>query len=123
MRISDWSSDVCSSDLSADEAQALVDELNVLRPDSAMLQLADLADSATLAPLADAAHARWRRLDALVNNASSYFATAFGTIDDAQLDDLLASNLRAPLLRSDEHPSELQYIMRNSTAVFCFTKK
>src|SRR3546814_14769065 len=63
-----------------------------------MLQLADLADSATLAPLADAAHARWRRLDALVNNASSYFATAFGTIDDAQLDDLLASNLRAPLL-------------------------
>lgn len=83
---------------SADEAQALVDELNDLRSDSAMLQLADLADSATLVPLADAAHARWRRLDALVNNASSYFATAFGTIDDAQLDNLLASNLRAPLL-------------------------
>src|SRR3546814_1230232 len=92
-----------------------------------MLQLADLADSATLAPLADAAHARWRRLDALVNNASSYFATAFGTIDDAQLDDLLASNLRAPLLltqaRSEEHTSELQSLMRTSYAVFCLKKK
>lgn len=83
---------------SAHEAQALVDELNARRADSAALQLADLANSAALAPLADAAHARWQRLDALVNNASSYFATALGTIDDVQLDDLLASNLRAPLL-------------------------
>ncbi|HET8881324.1 MAG TPA: pteridine reductase [Solimonas sp.] len=83
---------------SADDARTLVDELNRARAGSAELLLADLADSATIAPLAAAAHARWRRLDALVNNASSYFPTPFGTIGDAQLDDLLASNLRAPLL-------------------------
>jgi pteridine reductase len=83
---------------SADDARTLVDELNRTRAGSAELQLADLADSATIAPLAAAAHARWRRLDALVNNASSYFPTPFGTIGNAQLDDLLASNLRAPLL-------------------------
>ncbi|NGY04770.1 SDR family oxidoreductase [Solimonas terrae] len=80
------------------EAQALVDELNRERAASAVLQLADLADPTRLAPLAEAAHGRWRRLDALVNNASSYFQTPWGTIDDAQLEELFASNLRAPLL-------------------------
>lgn len=83
---------------SRDEAQALVDALNAARADSARLLAADLGDAAALPRLADAAHAAWGRLDALVNNASSYFATPLGTLSAARLDELLASNLRAPLL-------------------------
>lgn len=82
---------------SVDDAQTLVQQLNAQRADSAQLLIADLADSDAIATLARDAHARWRRLDALVNNASSYFETPLETIDDAQLDDLFASNLRAPL--------------------------
>ncbi len=83
---------------SADEAQALVDQLNARRADSALLLLADLADGAAVTRLARDAGARWQRLDGLVNNASSYFATPRDTLDAAQVDDLIASNLRAPLL-------------------------
>ncbi|KFB68313.1 MAG: putative 2,4-dienoyl-CoA reductase [Candidatus Accumulibacter vicinus] len=40
---------------------------------------------------------RFGRLDALVNNASSFFPTPFGSIDQAAWDDLVGSNLKAPL--------------------------
>lgn len=83
---------------SIDAARALVDMLNVRRPDSAAALGADLRDPQAIAPLAEAAHARWQRLDALVNNASSYYRTPLGTIDATQIDELVASNLRAPLL-------------------------
>lgn len=78
-------------------AEALVDELNALRPDSAACQQADLLDSAALVALVDATVARFGRLDALVNNASSFFPTPLGGIDLADWDDLIGSNLRAPL--------------------------
>ncbi len=83
---------------SAAEGERLVAALNTQRADSAQLLTADLGAAAALESLAQAAHARWRRLDALVNNASSYFKTPLGTLTAAQLDDLLSSNLRAPLL-------------------------
>ncbi|TXH04813.1 MAG: pteridine reductase [Nevskiaceae bacterium] len=83
---------------SAAEAQALVAELTATRPDTALALPADLADAAALATLARQAQAHWGRLDALVNNASVYYPTPFGAIASAQFDDLLASNLRAPLL-------------------------
>ncbi|NKF21963.1 SDR family oxidoreductase [Solimonas marina] len=83
---------------SSDEAAALVEALCVARAGSASLLIADLADPAAIAALAHDAHRIWGRLDALVNNASSYFPTPVGSIEAAQLDDLLASNLRAPLL-------------------------
>ncbi len=79
-------------------AQALVEELLSVRADSAQLLGGDLGDAAPIAALAAAAQARWGRLHALVNNASSYFPTPLGAIAGAQLDDLLGSNLRAPLL-------------------------
>ncbi|MGH8461154.1 MAG: pteridine reductase [Stenotrophobium sp.] len=83
---------------SDDEALSLVAELESARPDSAHALKADLADAAALTALAQQAHARWGRLDALVNNASVYYPTPFGQITAAQFDDLIASNLRAPLL-------------------------
>lgn len=80
------------------EAQALVAALNAARADSAQLLLADLGDPAAIVALAEAAQARWSRLDALVNNASSYYPTPLGAIEARSLDDLLGTNLRAPLL-------------------------
>lgn len=79
-------------------ARALTDTLNAARADSAVAVRADLRDAAQIERLADEAYARWQRLDALVNNASTYYRTPFGSITPAQVDDLLATNLRAPLL-------------------------
>jgi pteridine reductase len=47
----------------------------------------------------DAARA-FGRLDALVNNASSFYPTPFGTIGEDEWTDLVGSNLRAPLFLS-----------------------
>lgn len=82
------------------EAQALAAELNAIRADSMLTLSADLADDAHLAPMVEEA-ARWHgRLDALVNNASSFHATPVGSIDGAAWDNLFASNARAPLFLS-----------------------
>ena len=82
---------------STQEAQALVEELNAPRSDSARVFQAALQNLDELGPLAVNAHAAWGRLDALVNNASSYFSTPLGSLSAEQFEDLIASNLRAPL--------------------------
>jgi pteridine reductase len=82
------------------EAAALADELNAIRADSVLTLAADLADDARLAAMVGEA-ARWHgRLDALVNNASSFHATPIGAIDGAAWNNLFASNARAPLFLS-----------------------
>ncbi|WP_250628715.1 pteridine reductase [Pinirhizobacter soli] len=82
------------------EAQALAAELSALRADSVLTLDADLADDARLATMVEEA-ARWHgRLDALVNNASSFHATPVGSIDGTAWDNLFASNARAPLFLS-----------------------
>ncbi|MDP2246490.1 MAG: SDR family oxidoreductase, partial [Nitrosomonadales bacterium] len=47
------------------------------------------------------------RLDVLINNASSYYATELGDIGDEQWQDLIGSNLKAPLFLSQAASSEL----------------
>jgi pteridine reductase len=79
------------------EAEALVAALEGLRPGSAVALQADLLDTAALPRLVDAAVARFGRLDGLVNNASSFFPTALGEIDETAWTDLVGSNLKAPL--------------------------
>lgn len=83
---------------SYDEVTALADELNTRRPDSAHADRADLHDALEIEALAREAAGHWQRLDALVNNASSYFPTPFGEIEPEQFDELVGTNLRAPLL-------------------------
>ena len=78
------------------EAQALAAELNKLRPDSAAIAQADLANTQGLESLVKAA-LQWDGLDVLVNNASSFHATPMGSIGEADWDDLMGSNLKAPL--------------------------
>jgi len=85
---------------SAEEAADLTDELNSQRADSAASFAADLTDMAGLNTLVEEVTA-WRgRLDILVNNASSFYPTPVGEITEDQWDDLIGTNLKAPLFLS-----------------------
>jgi len=93
---------------SVDEAQALCDSFNGRRPDSARVFQFDLNDAGAPQSLAAAA-AAWRgRLDLLVNNASSFYPTPLGQIDDAAWDDIVGSNLKAPLFLSQAAADDLR---------------
>ena len=82
----------------AAEASALVAALNALRAGSARACQADLLDVAALPGLVAEVLRHFGRLDALVNNASSFFATPLGGIGSGEWEDLVGTNLRAPLL-------------------------
>lgn len=83
---------------SRDELGTLVAELELARADSIAIVQGDLADATGLPGLVEAAVARFRRLDALINNASIFRATPVGAITAAQCDEFFAVNARAPLL-------------------------
>jgi pteridine reductase len=78
-------------------ADELAAELDSMRAGSALAVCGDLHDVARLPDLVDAAVARFGRLDVLVNNASTFYPTPVGTITPEQFDDLVGTNLRAPL--------------------------
>jgi pteridine reductase len=79
------------------EAQSLQAELNAARENSVALLQADLLDTAGLAEIVKNTVSRFERLDVLVNNASTFFATPIGDITPANWDNLIGTNLRAPL--------------------------
>lgn len=81
---------------SRSDAEALIQQLESSRPDSARGLTADLRDPAACHRLVADAHDLWGRLDLVVNNASTFYPTPVGTIDPARFDDLIGSNLRAP---------------------------
>ena len=81
----------------AEAAKIVVDEFNAVRAGSACAVAGDLCDIASLDRLVEAAVEHFGGLDALVNNASTFFATPLGSIDLAAWDDLIGSNLKAPL--------------------------
>lgn len=83
---------------SRDEADALAATLNAQRAGSAAVFAADLRDEHAAAQLIAAVQAQLGAPRALVNNASSYFATPMGSITGAAIDELVATNLKAPLL-------------------------
>lgn len=82
---------------SREAAERLVAELNTQRAGSAHAVGANLLDTEALPGLVAAALERYGRLDVLVNNASSFYPTPVGEITAAQFDDLIGTNLRAPL--------------------------
>jgi pteridine reductase len=82
------------------EAKALRTELNAERADSVALVQADLLDTAGLAEIVRNAVGRFDRLDALVNNASTFFPTPVGEMTPANWESLIGTNLRAPLFLS-----------------------
>jgi pteridine reductase len=81
-------------------ADSLVAELNAVRAGSAIAACADLNDVEQLPGLVSAALDGFGRLDVLVNNASTFYPTLVGTITASQFDDLVGTNLRAPLFLS-----------------------
>lgn len=85
---------------SRDEAQALADRLNGIRANSVLLVQADLHQTDKLAPLIADVTDKTGRLDVLINNASSFYPTPLGSITEAQWNDLVGSNLKAPLFLS-----------------------
>jgi pteridine reductase len=75
-------------------AEALVDSLNRIRPDSASTVCADLSATGGAEQLVSACLRHTDRLDVLVNNASRFYPTVVGDTSAEQWDDLINSNLR-----------------------------
>lgn len=94
-----------SSDKEADDLAA---RLNGERGDSAATFQADLLQVSELPRLVMAVTDWAGRLDCLVNNASSFYPTPVGNISEEQWDDLIGSNLRAPLFLSQAAVPELR---------------
>lgn len=85
---------------SASAATALADQLNLVRPRSATIHSAHLSTADAPEKLVAATLLEFGRLDILVNNASSFYPTPIGQITVPQWDDLIGSNLKAPLFLS-----------------------
>src|SRR3546814_10296792 len=115
MRISDWSSDVCSSDL-VEQAQLMesyganciyaTDSAGYMLPDDVTARIALLRDK--LKPETEIGFHGHHNLSMGVANSIAAVAAGARRIDCA---------------RSEEHTSELQSLMRISYAVFCLKKK
>src|SRR3546814_6039069 len=103
MRISDWSSDVCSADL-LPKGEALLGRSAV----DGAFDIEDRVDTA------DCFHRQWRD--------DGLFAALLELRGDiGQLEEITARV--TPAQRSEEHTSALQSLMRNSYAVLCLKKK
>ncbi|NZA27303.1 pteridine reductase [Luteimonas sp. SJ-92] len=81
---------------SAAEAETLLAGLEAARPGSTLGLQAELGDFDRLPELVARTVGKFGRLDALVNNASTYAATPLGSATPEQWDALFASNARAP---------------------------
>src|SRR3546814_5041762 len=103
MRISDWSSDVCSSDL----IQAVLANVEEEGRQIVVREIGDRADIAVeLEPVRRIAQFRVQ-----LGQEMQHVALKLGHL------------VYIETLRSEEHTSELQSLMRNSYAVFCLKKK
>jgi pteridine reductase len=82
------------------DAQELAEALNDLRAESAATAQADLLNAGALPELVKSTVGRFGALDVLINNASSFYPTPVGSIGMADWDDLIGTNLKAPLFLS-----------------------
>jgi pteridine reductase len=95
---------------SANDAKALCDELNAMRENSCLIQQAELADIDSLQSMIDQIISKTGRLDILINNASSFYPTKVGEIKESDWDNLMASNLKAPLFLSQAATPHLKKV-------------
>src|SRR3546814_1528609 len=129
MRISDWSSDVCSSDLLSGKNSITAGKIyeNVIRKERAGDYL-----GATVQVIPHITDEMKRCIDTATNGYDVGLVEIGGTVGDIESLPLLEAirqirTERGPdkalLMRSEEHTSELQSLMRISYAVFCLKKK
>src|SRR3546814_6874484 len=117
MRISDWSSDVCSSDLAL--CLLLLCAAAFCLPRSLRKRAA--APSRFCCGLRSTARASAGTSSVMVLPAATIAPSP--TLTGATSAVLLPMKAPAPMLRSEEHTSELQSLMRTSYAVFRLTHK
>src|SRR3546814_4577208 len=131
MRISDWSSDVCSSDLVALGGLGLVRAIG----NTKFLNLA--TNIAGLLAMIVGGHVLWllglsmAAANVAGNQLGARLAIRFGgrgvrpllVVMSFALTAKLLADPANPLWRSEEHTSDLQSLMRNSYAVFCLKQR
>src|SRR3546814_1020463 len=119
MRISDWSSDVCSSDLGAACNDADAPDLRQIERERGQGDL--------LLQRAEIGAKRLRDDHRLLENLLLHEVAVIALVDqragDARHGDRPVHRLVVAVIRSEEHTSELQSLMRISYAVFCLKKK
>ena len=93
---------------SAEPSHALAGELNEIRPNSVVLVEADLLDLSQLQMLPAVATSNFGSLDILVNNASTFYPTPMGDITEIDWNDLMGTNLKAPLFLSQAASTALR---------------
>nr|WP_245835041.1 pteridine reductase [Methylobacillus rhizosphaerae] len=93
---------------SDDEARALQAELNLQRPGSVAIIQGDLLNLSILPKLVQETVHHFGHLDALINNASSYYPSELGSINEHQWEDLIGPNLKAPLFLAQAAAAELK---------------
>lgn len=96
------------------EADKLAAELNGTRAKSAAVLQGNLAASNALKGLVDQAASQFGRLDGLVNNASVFYPTPVGTINEDHWIDLMGTNLLAPLFLSQ---AAVPYLTKTQGAI------
>jgi pteridine reductase len=90
------------------DARRLAEGLNSERGASVQLYQADLRESGAIHKMIASVLASHARLDVLVNNASSYYATPLESLNDAEYGDLLDTNLKAPLFLAQAVAAKLR---------------
>lgn len=93
---------------SAEDAQALQQALNQQRAQSCFLLQADLLDVAQLPTMVASIVAQAGRLDILINNASAFYPTSLGEITPQHWDELVGTNMKAPLFLAQAALAELK---------------
>lgn len=99
--------------MSQQAADDLAAQLNAIRKDSAHIIQGDLNDEASYDLIIEQAHKFWQRLDVLVNNASSFFPTPIGSITIDDWNNLINSNMKAPLFLSQAAAPYLKQVGGN----------
>src|SRR3546814_4723225 len=124
MRISDWSSDVCSSDLNQ---RAGVEVTQIVGSQRGQQCHAQVGRRGTVRDHRTRFLLIIVRCQPMIVRADELFEVQPGaTGDEPQLAPLARTDRplwRKRRLRSEEHTSELQSLMRISYAVFCLQKK
>ena len=93
---------------SSKDATALADSLNAQRADSVKLLMGDLKDYPSIPKLAEQGIAEFGQLDALINNASSFYPTDLKDVTEEIWEDLVGVNLKAPLYLTQALAAELK---------------